>query len=370
MAKQKVNFEPIIHILAIVTVVLFIFNLFFISSLSSNLNQKILEAKELARPANLQLTIIPVACDKCFDINQVVSKIRSGNVNITKEEVLDANQAQALIQKYNIKKLPTVIVQGELNKTELNSSLEPVLDGLVFTALTPPYYDVTSQKLKGFVTATIINADSCTNCTNPTALINQLISSGVVIGQVNNLSESDGASLIVTYDIKTLPAVILSSDASEYKLIKDNWNAIGSVELDGNYVVRTMPPPFKNLTTNQIEGLVSLVYVTDSQCKDCYDVKTHKRIIQGYNLVILNETTVDVSTSDGLAYAKANNITLVPTIVISKESKAYASFYKVFKQVSQESSNGNLVFNALALMGKYKNLETGEVISPPTQQGQ
>lgn len=373
---DKINYEPIIHILIIIIVVLFILNLMFITSLSSSLKQKIAEVKEAARPAKLEITLITAPCTNCFNISKVIETIKSGNVNITKEVTITETQAENflrnnlenlsvnLITKYNINKLPTVIVQGEINRTNLNATLSQVGDALVFTSQNPPYYDVESNKVKGLVSATIINAENCTACINVSPLLNQLESNGVVISKAITLTEVQAKDLIDKYNINILPSLILSSDAGEYALFKQNWPSLGTEESDGNFVLRNLLPPYKNLTTGSTEGLVMLTYVVDSSCKDCYNVTLHKRIIESYGIKIINETTFDVSTQEGISFSRDNNITLVPTIVLSKEAKAYPGFYKVFTQVSKEGQNGNLVFTAVDQMGKHKNIETGEIIEP------
>ena len=364
---NKLNYEPIIHIISIVVVILFIINLFFVTSLTSSLKQKFLEAEEAARPANIELTIINANCNNCFDIDTVVSTIKSGNVNITNEQTLNANDAQQLIQTYNIQKLPTVIIKGELNKTNLRSTLAESNDALIFINQTPPYFDVQSNKVKGLVVATVINADNCSNCTDIEGFINTLRTNKIEITRINNLTETQASDLINSYNIEKLPALILSNDASEYKLIKDNWDAFGTEESDGNLVLRTINPPYKNVSTGKVEGLVTVTYLNDSSCADCYDVLIHRRIILGYGTFLANEITLDVSTPEGMALVQRNNITLVPTIILSKEANVYQGLYQAFSQVSQENQDGSLVFTSVPLMGKYKNLETGEVIEPQSQ---
>lgn len=380
MAKKKFadklngfNYEPLVNILSIIIVILFIINLFFITSLTTSLKDKIAEAEEAARPANLQLVVLTnIFCgNNCFNINSVVSTIKSGNVKITSEDNIDVLadntlRSSDLIKKYGIKKLPTVIVTGEIDKSGLNSTLTQVDDALIFTQQAPPYFDVASQKVKGLVSATIIEASNCDNCTDVNLLLNQLKSSGVVIQSETTLNEIDGRSLINNYGIKTLPSLILSKDASEYDLIKKNWASLGSVETDGNLVLRNLVPPYKNLETGKVDGLVTLTYVVDSSCAQCYNVSVHKQILKGYGIIVVDEKTYDVKTNEGLAYAKQNNITLVPTMVLSSDAKLYAAFYRVFIQVAQEY-NGNLIFTSLGLMGNYKDITTGKVISPQQQ---
>ncbi|MBS3152152.1 hypothetical protein J4230_01945 [Candidatus Woesearchaeota archaeon] len=368
------NYEPVVHILGIIIVVLFIINLFFITSLTSSLKQKVSEANEAARPAKLDLIIINApSCDKCFDIKSIVANIKSGNVNITSEEVLNFKDAflvaSEYISKYDIEKLPTVIVKGELNKTKLHETLISVGDAYVFTKQTAPYFNIGSNSIKGFVTVTIVNADGCSECADIGIALDQINTGGIVIQDIINLSEKESKELTDKYKIKKLPSLILSSDASEYSLIKQSWNSVGSEEDDGSFVLRNFLPPYKNLETGKIDGLVSLTYVVDSSCSECYNVSVHKNIINSYGLKIAGEKTLDVNTPEGLEYTKLNGINLVPTAVLSSDAKLYSAFYRVFTQVSNES-NGNLVFTSVELMGTYKDLQSGEVITPKQQEVQ
>ena len=58
--------------------------------------------------------------------------------------------------------------------------------------------------------------------------------------------------------------------------------------------------------------------------------------MRSYGLIITNENTLDVATSAGLDFAIKNNITLVPTIVLSNDAKKYPAFYNVFMQVAKD----------------------------------
>ena len=359
---DKINYESIIYILGIAIVLIFIINLFFAMSLTSVLKQKIAEAEEAAKPANLELTIITTQCQDCFNINSVIEGIKSENVNVTKEETLDVGDASQLIQDYNIERLPTVIVKGELNKTNLDSTLTAVGDALVFTSQTPPYYDVSLSRVKGLIVATVINASGCGSCTDVAPLLDELKSNGIIIARETTLTEEEAAGLIETYNMQALPSLILSRDASEYQLLVQNWPALGTIEQDGNFVLRDIPPPYKNTTTGAIEGLVTLTNVIDSSCTACYNVDGYKPIIENFGVYLVNETTFDVTTQEGLAYANTNNITLVPTIVLSSDAKKYQRFYDVFRRVSQETKSGDLVFTAVEDIGTYKNIQTGEII--------
>lgn len=368
---KKLNsfkYETVINVLGIIIVLLFIVNMFFLTSFSSSLKNKINEAEEAARPANIELTVITASCEvSCFDIDSVVTKIKSGNVNVVSEEILNYKNSfplvSALMNTYGVTKFPTVIVKGELNKTNLGDEFTTVDDALIYNPTTPPYFDRAENKIKGLVIVTILSANDCLNCTDVNLLLNQLKASGVVIKETRTLSESEGRDLVQKYNIKKLPALVLSSDALDYALIKDNWEGLGSKENDGSLVSRELPPPYKNPETGKVEGLVTVTYIVDSSCKTCYDVQLHKQILHGYGVFIAKENTLDVSTPEGNKFAQDNNIKSVPTIVLSNDAKLYTSFYRVFSQVGSEY-NGNLIFTSVELMGTYKDLSTGKEVSP------
>src|SRR3989338_1113778 len=363
-SQKNIPVEPMIHILMISLVAILVINFFLISSLSSNIQDKIIEVKESSRPGVLELTIInPEDCDDCYDINQVVQLIKKGKVNITKEETLSFEESSDLIKRYNIEKLPTIIVKGETNKTDL-SFLSKVDDAYIFTDVPVPNYNIKDENIVGLIKASIILPSDCNDCFDMSSIIDEFKSSGIKFDSVKKVNEKDAGSLIKDYEINSLPALILSSDASEYAILKQEWSSFGRVDDDGSYISEGYFPPFKNLSTNMIDGLVSVTYINDSSCKECYDVKTHKRIIEGFNVKLSSENTVDISSSEGMVLLNKYNITKVPTIIVSKDALFYKNFVRAFSPVSSKASDGSFIFTKPEIIGAYKDLNTNEIINP------
>ena len=154
----------------------------------------------------------------------------------------------------------------------------------------------------------------------------------------------------------------------DYELIKTNWNSLGVISEDGSYILTTINPPYRDITTNEIKGLVELTYITDRSCSECYNVSEHKLILtnqRAFALAITKETSVDISTKEGKELINNYNITSVPTVLLSKEASAYPSLISVWRNVGSVEKDGILIFRNLDLMqGKYKDLSKNEIIEP------
>ncbi len=360
------NYEPLVHVFVISLVILFIINFLFMFSLTSTLNNKYDEAVEAARPALIQLTIIDNKCKDCIPLNPVISLIKSSNVNITSEKTLSLTEASSLITKYNIDKLPAVIVTGELNKTSL-SMLTAYDNALVFRNNFVPYFDINKNKVVGLVSAKVISLDSCTKCFDPNLLIKELKNS-VAITEVTKLNQESAKDIISLYNITMIPTLILSGDVSSYSEIVKAWENIGDVVND-NFILRKISPPYKNISSDKIIGLVSVTYLKDSSCLTCYDVTQHQQILNRFGVAINDEKTFDISSQEGKDLISKYSITKVPTIIISNDVSVYTSFMNnIFTKVTTKQSDDNYLFTSVELLGSYKDLNTNKVVTPtPTK---
>src|SRR3989338_4302296 len=114
---MKIDNNLIYGVLAIV-VALSIVNVYLITARSQAVIAAINEAKEEARPADIEIIKLTADCLDCFDIEKVLSDLKSKNVNLKKEETVtfSSERGKELVSQLGITKLPTLIVSGEVNK--------------------------------------------------------------------------------------------------------------------------------------------------------------------------------------------------------------------------------------------------------------
>ena len=355
--KPNINLEKIKKIALIVLGLVLIINIIFSASITQEYNKKSKEAKDASRPADISLTVINVDCKDCKDINEVVDIIKKANVNIKEETALTQTEASDLIVKYGIQKLPSVIIIGETDKVKI-TGFEQKDDALVFNAQLPPYFDLKTNNIVGLVELTLITDPSCSECTDLADSIVGL-KQAMTVSKENIFTRTQASSLISKYNITKLPSIILSKDASAYVDIVSAWNLYGTIEEDGSLVFRNVLPPYKDLKTNTVKGIVKLTSITDNTCKECYNVSTHELILDRYGVYVKDKEIVDLTEAKSLI--DKYKIEKVPTIVLTGDVETYTSLTQVWKQVGSVETDGTYVFRSVEQMGKYRDLKTGQV---------
>lgn len=355
MKLKEIKFY-LIFILLIILIV----NLYYGTSINKNITDKIEQIKEENRPANLDLLIInDNECKDCYNLNGVVDEIKKGNVNLT-QKIIDIKDSSDIIKEYGIEFVPAIIIKGEINKTKLDL-FNNIKGALVLKSAIAPYKDLKDNKIKGLVKLIILE-NNCDKCTKLDNLIQAIRGYGVKIVEEQKVDADsiEGNQLVSKYNIKRLPALILSEDAVVYKVIKDAWSQIGELK-DGVYITTKINPPYYSVEENKIKGLVDIKFLFDKTCGVCYNVSLHKQVLNQFGVYINNEEFVDVNTDKSLL--NKYNITLIPTMILSKEANDYSEMSAVWKQVGTIEEDGSFIFRKLEVMGTYKNLENNQTIT-------
>ena len=275
---------------------------------------------------------------------------------------MDLSSAKNLIEKYEIEKIPAIIITGEINKTNF-VDFEEKKGALLFTKTSLPYTDAKTGKIKGVVSLTYISDASCDKCIDLTTLIEQ-IKTSVTIRNEKIIDLEEASSLVKQYNIEKIPTLILSKDLEEYKDIAALWKTIGTTEADGSYITRNITAPYLDLKKGKVVGLVDLIMLTDKSCTKCYNVTLHKPILARFGVELNSERTVDISDSEGKELVKKYNIKLVPTTILSKDADFYPALKQIWQQGGSIENDETYVFREMSAMTNivYKNLTTGEVV--------
>ncbi len=251
----------------ILTAVNFILLIGLIISLQTNLslNKKITEAAEAARPADLDIIVLrESSCQDCSDLTPLIDAVKKANVKINSEKIIGASdpEGKELISKYNIEKVPTLIISGELEK---ETSLETMWQQLgeiknnsfILKEVGSPYVLTNSGEVKGRVKLVMLADESCQECYDVAKHKQILKKFGLPDQnpQIINSQLADGKELIAKYKIKLLPTIILTGDVETYQGLTKIWPEIGTIEKDGAYVFREGVKnmgTYKDLTANKV----------------------------------------------------------------------------------------------------------------------
>lgn len=368
--SNHLTLENLFIALAIILGVVVLINIFTASAINRQIRESKLIAEEKLKPAKIELTTIKNSkCADCFDISQVIDSLKAANVDVAKENSLefDSKEGKELISKHQIKKIPSLIIKGEIDKMQVGG-LEKSQDALLLSDIPPPFTNPETGKIEGRVTLFHLKDSKCEKCNNLTLLIDQLKAGGVRIVEEKIIvpGSDEGKQLINKYKIGFVPAIILSEDAGVYELIAQAWPQVGNKENDA-YVFRggiAYPAqPFINLTTGELTGIVDIVYLADKSCAECYDVNEHKNVLtQSFGIKFGKEETYDANDAKGKELIAKYNITKVPTVILSDEAKVYPSIGSLEQFFSLEK-DGSYIFRQTEAIGTYMDLQKNEVVA-------
>ena len=348
-----------------VLLAILLFNSFYVFSIGNSLNAKIEEAKELARPAKIEIIKIESSCKDCFNADDIIKVLKESNLEIVSENFVPrtSKKAAELIGQYGIEKLPAIILKGEIDKPTIQN-FKKIGDALVFDAVLPPYESAATEKIMGKVSSIVISDKSCKVCIDFSLTPQNLKQSGVFIDKEEKLdfSETKAKELADKFAVKKLPAVLLSDDIDAYPEIAQSIAQAGSKK-NGYYIIESQAP-YVELASGKIRGLAKLTLLNDSSCSNCYDVGIHKSIIGRFGIAIDKENEIDIKSAEGKQLISKYNIKNVPTIVLTGDLGVYENFNNVWKQVGTVETDGTYIFREISAMGPgivYKDIDAGEI---------
>lgn len=254
-------------------------NYFISSKVDSLLDENIAQVEEDQRPADLTIVILSdSSCADCVTMQPILQAMREEQVNIVSEKTVDwqSEEGKELVSRLAIKKVPTVVVSGEIEKNAVLKDLFPRIgkiegDTFVLEEVGGPYVETDTGQVRGRVKLTMLVDPTCENCYDVT--INQSILSrnfGFTSSDdaVVDISTDEGKDLIQKYNITLVPTIVLSGDMDIYSFLKQVWEKVGTIEDDGAYVMREQVKTmgvYKDLALNKIIEPVKQLNISGSE---------------------------------------------------------------------------------------------------------
>ncbi len=351
---KKWDYKRIEDVLIVLLAVLLLLNLFLISTMDLSNSQKEEKVK-------LKVTVITTECASCFNMLSFLESLKQNHVEIKKETVLAATseKALALIEKYEITKLPAMIVDGDVEKVA-QGLFEERKGVHVLKEVPLPYVNAQTGEIVGLVDVKVLFDPLCARCANASVVVSQFMQLGLKINEQRMIDVTRDNSLFNRYNLKIVPTIVLSHDISLYPFFQQLESYLIKTP-DGNYLVPPQPP-YEDITTGQMVGLVSLTKINDKKCAQCYTVDDHLPILRSFGIDIVEEKVVDISSLEGKALVKKYGIKKVPTIILSGDARYYSALANVWEKVGKVAEDGSYVFVAVESMGTYKDLEQNNVV--------
>ncbi|MFA6918626.1 MAG: hypothetical protein WC244_00710 [Patescibacteria group bacterium] len=225
---------------------------------------------------------------------------------------------------------------------------------------------VATAKNPAKLKVTIITQKDCTGCWDVNLLLDAIKEGNVKIADTKTLytDSANTKKLIDQYKITKIPTILVSGDLNKDPNMQQLWTALGEI-VDGTFVFRQVIPPYIDIASGQLKGKITLTYLTDNSCKECYDVHLHDTALKNLAIVPGTTKTLDISSDEGKALVAKYQVKAVPTMLISGEVGEYKNLTSIWEQVGTVASDGTYIFTKAELMGTYKDLSKNKIIVPP-----
>jgi len=161
--------------------------------------------------------------------------------------------------------------------------------------------------------------------------------------------------VIEEYDIENLPALIISGEISDERIL-GAWTAFKGKEKAGKIVIQNLLP-YYDLKEEKNKGLVDVVIISDKSCEECFDGNQYLEIINRLGVTIGDFKLYDVTSSLGSEFIQKYGITKVPTLILSSDVNDYQGFASSWKEVGTVEDDGVFVLREVQKIGGgFKNI--------------
>ncbi|MBR9704579.1 hypothetical protein GOV12_04150 [Candidatus Pacearchaeota archaeon] len=304
-------------------------------------------------------------CEKCFDLTAIKNNILQNDFGSITQKTLDykSDEAVLLINKYDIKRIPTLIIKSKkieiIMKSVPDKDLFSIKEKSAIFDKSVPYINLKDNKIYGIVDLKEIYDSFCKECASISNFQKQLEQLHVKINSyeaVDILSES-GKNIVEKYNLDFVPVLLITKEIEEYWWLFDNLK-INLIELDEYYLLKSPMPPYNDMKTGEIKGKVNIKYILDKSCTDCFNVTQLKSGFESLGVYIDSEEYIDISNFKGKELLNKYNISKVPTVILSKEISDYKPITPSLKDLGTFEEDKSFVFRELDKLNlKYQKID-------------
>ncbi len=212
--------------------------------------------------------------------------------------------------------------------------------------------------------AVVIADASCPDCFDSAKVLSNLEKLNAKITKKDLLDRTAPATaeLIQKYQIKKLPAFILTGEIDKGNELKAALAKIGAIK-NGAFVFEPTGGPYVLAATGEVKGRTNMLLITDATCTQCYDVTQHELILGQFGIQA-NSKVVDYKSTEGKNAIAKYGIKLIPTFVLTGDIKEFPRLQSIWSEVGTVAWDGALVFRkGVPFMGTYKDLTTNKIVT-------
>ncbi|MBW2986649.1 hypothetical protein KY333_04735 [Candidatus Woesearchaeota archaeon] len=158
------------------------------------------------------------------------------------------------------------------------------------------------------LTAVTIDCKECINASQAADIISDAPIFKVLKTEFIESDSEEGKALIEKYDLKRLPAFIMTGEEIS------NIDLPTFEKREGAQVFDATPPPYYDVDSEKIKGLVEVIKLTDTDCEKCFDLNKLTVNLKQFGIKFASEKEVSIDSDEGKELVSDYSITKVPTL--------------------------------------------------------
>ncbi len=200
--------------------------------------------------------------------------------------------------------------------------------------------------------------DRCEKCFDANIIINRIKISHKVEYEVSHVSDKSILSqkYVDRYNIKNLPAIVISGDIENKKIVSA-WKALLGRKTEDRIIIENLLP-YYDLKEGKVRGVIDIVILKDKTCKKCFSEDIFTDILKKIGVVIDDKNVYDISSVKGRALVRKYAINKVPTLILPPNVGDYPEFTTSWKkEIGTVEENGMYVLREVQkLSPEYKEI--------------
>ena len=150
----------------------------------------------------------------------------------------------------------------------------------------------------------------CDVCFNLSEQVPNLEKNDIHVYSYREVDYRNAQEIIEQYGITVVPSLVIVGEIHSFP------SAMGDETTFSGEIVVPGPLPNLNLSTGEVQGVVSMIYLDDPSCGNCFEPYEHRMALQFSGVYIGQEENVSVDSFRGRELIAEYNITKVPTVIM------------------------------------------------------
>ncbi len=193
-----------------------------------------------------------------------------------------------------------------------------------------------------------LSDQNCPRCFDVSPILTSLKSNSnlkVVKESSVDVNSEEGKKLITELGIENAPTVVVKGEFNK-EIVKPLWDSSWSVGKSGVFFIQPLPP-YVDLNTKSITGLVDTTILKDSSCEKCFDFSRVTDFFEQSSIILNSKNIVEYQSPEGQELVRKFAINKTPVLIVTKNIQEYPQVAHLWERLPLTEKENQLIIDPL-----------------------